>query len=110
MASKPYVASGKYIDRMSNYCKSCAYNPSQSTGQQACPMTTLYWDFLIRHDELLAHNPRMAMQVRNARRLSAEERQRIQDQAQQHRQQVGLKPAPHQEGDVSAVNTNPRPC
>ncbi len=88
MASKPYVASGKYIDRMSNYCKGCAFNPSLSTGEKACPMTTLYWDFLIRHEERLVRNPRMGMQVRNAQRLSTEERQRIQAQAEQHRQQV----------------------
>jgi deoxyribodipyrimidine photolyase-related protein len=92
MASKPYVASGKYIDRMSNYCKGCAFKPGLSTGEQACPMTTLYWDFLIRHEERLARNPRMGMQVRNAQRLSAEERQRIQAQAEQHRQRVLPKP------------------
>jgi deoxyribodipyrimidine photolyase-related protein len=92
MASKPYVASGKYIDRMSNYCKGCVYKPGLSTGDQACPMTTLYWDFLIRHEERLARNPRMGMQVRNAQRLRAEERQRIQAQAEQHRQRVLPKP------------------
>jgi len=65
MASKPYAATGKYIDRMSNYCKGCRYKPSESTGEEACPFTKMYWDFLLRHRELLAKNPRMVMQIRN---------------------------------------------
>jgi deoxyribodipyrimidine photolyase-related protein len=83
MASKPYAASGKYIDRMSNYCKSCRFNPAKSTGQDACPITTLYWDFLMRHEALLAKNPRMGMQVRNLSRLSAADRKAIRAQAAQ---------------------------
>jgi len=71
MASKPYAATGKYIDRMSNYCKGCRYNPGESTGDKACPFTKMYWDFLLRHREILAKNPRMVMQIRNLdRRLS----------------------------------------
>jgi deoxyribodipyrimidine photolyase-related protein len=71
LASKPYVASGKYIDRMSNYCKACRYNPAQATGDDACPYTTLYWDFLSRHRERFAHHPRTALQWRNQDRLGA---------------------------------------
>jgi len=72
MTSKPYAATGKYIDRMSNYCKGCRYNPNESTGHKACPFTRMYWDFLLRHRELLAKNPRMVMQIRNLdRRLSS---------------------------------------
>ncbi len=82
MASKPYVASGKYIQRMSNHCKGCRYDPAQSTGDTACPYTTLYWDFLIRHEPLLKKNPRMAMQLKNLARLDAPARAAIQTQAQ----------------------------
>ena len=83
MASKPYAASGKYIDRMSNYCKGCRFDPAKSTGENACPITTLYWDFLMRHEALLAKNPRMVMQVRNLGRLSAADRKAIRVQARQ---------------------------
>jgi deoxyribodipyrimidine photolyase-related protein len=83
MASKPYAASGKYIDRMSNYCKGCRFDPAKSTGENACPITTLYWDFLMRHEALLAKNPRMVMQVRNLGRLSAADRKVIRVQASQ---------------------------
>lgn len=85
MASKPYVASGKYIQRMSNYCASCPRNPALSTGPDACPFTTLYWDFLLRHEERLRGNMRMTMQLKNLARLGIEEREAIQYQAQQVR-------------------------
>ena len=81
MGSKPYVASGKYIQRMSNYCSHCRYNPTKATGENACPFTTLYWDFLMRHETMLAGNPRMIMQVRNLTRIAKPERERIQIQA-----------------------------
>lgn len=87
MASKPYVASGKYIQRMSNYCKGCQYDPAQSTGAQACPFTTLYWDFLARHAVVLKKNPRMAMQLKNLARQDANTRGAIAEQAAAHRQQ-----------------------
>lgn len=85
MASKPYVASGRYIQRMSNHCKGCRYDPAQSTGERACPFTTLYWDFLARHEALLRQNPRMAMQLKNLDRLSVEPREAIAEQAKAHR-------------------------
>jgi len=72
MASKPYIASGKYIDKMSNYCKKCPLDPSKSTGEDACPFTTLYWNYLIEHKDELAKNPRMLMQIKNVNRLSDE--------------------------------------
>jgi deoxyribodipyrimidine photolyase-related protein len=81
MASKPYVASGKYIDRMSNHCKGCSFDPAVATGQNACPFTTLYWDYLHRHVDVLAKNPRMLMQLKNLNRLSPEAREEIATQA-----------------------------
>jgi len=77
MASKPYVATGKYIQRMSPYCRGCRYDPAQRTGDAACPFTTLYWDFLMRHAARLASNPRMALQVKNVARLGEADRQAI---------------------------------
>ncbi len=88
MASKPYVASGKYIDRMSNHCKGCKYNPSESIGEKACPFTTLYWDYLNKHAESLAKNPRMLMQLKNLNRLSVDALEEIAAQAQRHKSDV----------------------
>jgi len=77
MGSKPYVASGKYIERMSPLCTGCRYDPAQRTGDSACPFTTLYWDFLMRHEAMLAGNPRMALQVKNLSRMNATQRQEV---------------------------------
>jgi deoxyribodipyrimidine photolyase-related protein len=82
MASKPYVASGKYIERMSNYCRGCRYQPSVATGAEACPFTTLYWDFLLRHEPRLRGNQRMTMQLKNVSRLDAPLRAKIAAQAE----------------------------
>jgi deoxyribodipyrimidine photolyase-related protein len=95
MASKPYAASGKYIQRMSDYCRGCRYDPAVSTGESACPFTTLYWDFLLRHEERLRANPRMLMQVRNADRLSPSQKTAIRNQAGELRQTfLPCSPAP----------------
>ena len=94
MASKPYVATGKYIQRMSNHCKGCKYDPALSTGASACPYTTLYWDFLIRHEALLKGNPRMAMQIKNLTRLDEPARSAIRAQATAHRLAQPVTAAP----------------
>ena len=70
MMTKPYAAGGAYISRMSNYCKGCAYNPKKRTGKDACPFTTLYWDFLDRHADEFAKNHRMAQQYFGLKRLA----------------------------------------
>ena len=69
MMSKPYAAGGAYISRMSNYCKPCIYNPKNRIGDDACPFTTLYWDFLDRHKKDFASNHRMAQQYSGLNRL-----------------------------------------
>jgi len=89
MASKPYCATGAYIDRMSNACKGCRYDPKKSTGPDACPFTTLYWDFLARHEKLLARNPRMTMQLKNLSRKTAADLRAIRRQADGLRESAG---------------------
>ena len=73
MASKPYVATGKYIQRMGGPCADCRYDPALREGDKACPYTTLYWDFLMRHENLLSKNPRMALQVKNLARMNEDQ-------------------------------------
>ena len=70
MATKPYASGGAYIDKMSDYCKGCAYDRKARTGHAACPFTTLYWDFLDRHHDRFVRNARMATQVRASRKLA----------------------------------------
>jgi deoxyribodipyrimidine photolyase-related protein len=72
MASKPYAASGAYINRMSDFCAGCRYDVKQKTGPDACPFNYLYWAFLIRQKDRLAQNPRLAMPYRNLAGWSAE--------------------------------------
>ncbi|MBS1826271.1 MAG: cryptochrome/photolyase family protein [Acidobacteria bacterium] len=91
MASKPYVASGKYIQRMSNYCAGCKYKPDEAVGESACPFTRLYWDFLMRHEEMLRKNPRMGMQVRNLDRVPAARKAEIGQQAEALREAIASR-------------------
>ncbi|WP_334186476.1 cryptochrome/photolyase family protein [Noviherbaspirillum sp.] len=83
--SKPYAASGAYIKRMSNYCGGCRYRPEIKTGAHACPMTTFYWDFLDRNQELLRSNTRTLLMMRNLDRMTEEERSAVRAYAQQLR-------------------------
>ncbi len=70
LMTKPYAAGGAYISRMTEYCKSCVYDPKLRVGENACPFTTLYWDFLDRNQEVFRSNHRMSQQVNGLRRLS----------------------------------------
>lgn len=81
MATKPYCASGNYIDGMSNHCGNCRYKPRVAVGEDACPFTTLYWDFLDRHRESFRKNPRMIMQIKNLERKDKQELAAIRKQA-----------------------------
>lgn len=87
MGSKPYIATGKYIQRMSNYCSECPKNPAKRVGEDACPFTTLYWDYLLRHEDTLKKNQRMALQVRNLDRLKPDQKKAIRKQADAVRKQ-----------------------
>lgn len=70
MTSKPYTSGGAYINKMSDLCGSCAYRPTERTGERACPYTAGYWAFLHRNRERLAGNHRTAQAVRGLDRLS----------------------------------------
>ena len=74
VGSKPYIASGNYIQKMSNYCEHCPYNPKRGHGENACPFTTLYWTFVHRNQNWLADHPRLAMQVTHWLNKTEEER------------------------------------
>lgn len=80
--SKPYIASGAYIKRMSNYCAGCRYKPDVRYGDQACPVTTLYWNFLIKHQVALSQNPRSRLMTANLSKISPEDQRSIQMYAQ----------------------------
>ncbi|MGB9149571.1 MAG: cryptochrome/photolyase family protein [Burkholderiales bacterium] len=77
--SKPYVASGAYINRMSNYCSGCRYKPDKKIGDDACPVTALYWHFLDKHEKEFSSQPRTALMVKNLQRLSDGERHSIRE-------------------------------
>jgi deoxyribodipyrimidine photolyase-related protein len=81
LASKPYAASGAYIDRMSNYCASCRFDVKQRTGPEACPFNALYWDFIARNRGKIAGNPRMAQMVRTYDKFAPAEHERIRESA-----------------------------
>jgi deoxyribodipyrimidine photolyase-related protein len=81
--SKPYIASGQYIKRQSNYCKGCRYDPAQRTGAKACPVSALYWRFLDKHEQSLAANPRTSLMAKSVQRLTEEQRAAIREYGNQ---------------------------
>ena len=82
MASKPYAASGKYINRMSNFCQHCQYDPLQTLGEKACPFNALYWDFLARHEDKLYGNQRLAYMFAHWHKQPTEQQMAIRKQAE----------------------------
>ncbi len=92
MVSKPYAASGKYIQRMSNHCSGCRYDPGESLGPKACPFTTLYWDFLAQHQDRFRDHPRAAMQWRNLDRIPQAKQDAIREQARALREKLAAMP------------------
>ena len=82
VASKPYAASGSYINRMSDYCGDCAYSVSKKTGEGACPFNLLYWGFLIRHRDRFENNPRMAQMYRTWDRMDEDRRETVLKEAE----------------------------
>jgi deoxyribodipyrimidine photolyase-related protein len=85
MMTKPYAASGRYIDRMSDHCKGCRYTLKERSGPDACPFTVLYWDFLDRNREMLSSNRRMWMQMKNLDRIDDTELMEIRRSAEELR-------------------------
>lgn len=81
MASKPYAASGKYIQKMSNFCKSCTYDPGEVTGETACPFNSLYWNFIGQHQKKLQDNPRLHYAYLNWNKMDPEKKKAILDKA-----------------------------
>ena len=77
MASKPYAASGKYIQKQGNHCKHCRYNPAKTTGEDACPYNSLYWHFIDRNADRLSGNPRMGLIMGNWRKRDEADKKAI---------------------------------
>lgn len=89
VGSKPYAASGKYIDRMSNYCKGCRYDPNESIGETACPFNALYWDFFARNEAKLKGLPRLPYVYANWEKMGAEKQKALRAQAKVIFQKMG---------------------
>ncbi len=81
LASKPYASSANYVNKMSDYCKGCRYNPKQRTGEAACPFNFFYWDFLDRHRDKLQTQGRMSFILKNLDKMEATEREAIHQHA-----------------------------
>ena len=89
LATKPYVSSAAYIDRMSDYCKGCHYDKKQRLGERACPYNALYWDFFARNGDRLRGNPRLAVVYRQLHAMSDEQRAAIAQRSTALRDDLG---------------------
>jgi deoxyribodipyrimidine photolyase-related protein len=90
VGTKPYASTGNYIKKMSNYCEHCRYDPGVKTGEDACPFTTLYWDFLIRNEKRFADNTRMNLMMKHVENLSKSERVELTTSAKKTRARLGV--------------------
>jgi len=77
LASKPYISSGNYINKMSDYCSHCHYNVKEKIGETACPFNYLYWNFLITHEKKLEKNPRLAFPYRTIKKMDSPQKNSI---------------------------------
>jgi deoxyribodipyrimidine photolyase-related protein len=91
VGTKPYAASGRYIERMGNHCGSCRYDPGKRHGEDACPFTVFYWDFLLRHETRFEDNRRMVMMYRHVEKMSREEKALIRKSASRLRRDFGIE-------------------
>ena len=82
LSSKPYAASGSYINRMSDYCKNCYYSVTKKNGEKACPFNYLYWDFLMRNEDKLRGNGRLNMPYNNLSKFDEEKKQAIKNDSE----------------------------
>ena len=92
MMSKPYAAGGNYINKMSTFCADCQYKPNVRAGEEACPVTALYWDFIDRHRERLSENRRMRMPLRTLAKL--DDLDAVRSRARAARRELGGPAAP----------------
>ncbi len=81
LATKPYVSSGNYIQKMSNYCDTCHYNVKDKLGEKACPFNSLYWNFLDDKKQYFANNQRMGMMLNLLQKIHPEELVKIKEKA-----------------------------
>jgi deoxyribodipyrimidine photolyase-related protein len=84
VGTKPYAASGSYINKMSDYCKGCHYDNKARSGEGSCPFNSLYWRFMNKHDKRLATNPRIGMIFRSWDNMEEQQRQAILDTAEHY--------------------------
>jgi deoxyribodipyrimidine photolyase-related protein len=88
LATKPYVSSASYINKMSNYCGDCAYSHKVRVGNNACPFNSLYWDFFQRHQKKLSNNPRLGIVNMQLQKMSESDKEAIEKQAHQYKRIV----------------------
>jgi len=100
LATKPYVSSANYVDRMSDYCSGCPYDPDATTGADACPFNTLYWDFLDRHEERLRSNHRMGLVYSHLDDKPGDELEAIRERAATVRERLRTGASARADGDL----------